>query len=41
VMSAVKEETRERRLSALIRDSAAHRRLAMLAPGRSPAGTQP
>lgn len=38
VMSAVREETRERRLAALVADSAACRRLGMLAPGRTSAG---
>ena len=36
VMSAVKEETRRRRLDALVADSAAGRRLNTLAPGRTP-----
>jgi len=37
VMSAVKEETRERRLDTLIADSAAGRRLGLIAPARTPA----
>ena len=41
VMSAVREETRERRLTALIRDSAAHRRLQLLSPGRRSSSTRP
>jgi hypothetical protein len=36
VMSARKPETRARRLDVLIADSAAGRRLSMLAPGRGP-----
>ena len=37
VMSAAKDETRERRLAALIDDSSHGRRLDFLAPGRTPA----
>jgi uncharacterized protein YdeI (YjbR/CyaY-like superfamily) len=37
VMSAKKEETRDRRLAILMADSAAGRRLNLLAPGKSPA----
>jgi uncharacterized protein YdeI (YjbR/CyaY-like superfamily) len=40
VMDAKRDETRERRLAMLMADSAAGRRLNLLAPGRPPGGTK-
>jgi uncharacterized protein YdeI (YjbR/CyaY-like superfamily) len=40
VMSGKKEDTRDRRLATLVADSAAGRRLNLLAPGKDPVGTK-